>query len=275
MNIRLRTFQGAGIELKGVECSPEEPLGTVYLVHGLSGKWEDYSELIEPLAQKFRVCAYNQRGHSDSPGKFDIQAAADDLENVIGHDGKRPAGILAHSLDGLSVEVAKRFEDGEQLQGVYMLEPYLGLEFLNLPQRLGVRAARVLSVPLWPADKLFNMCQSLRRKLGFNNRDVVASYGSLVKVDSADSEGAQTPVGYMLADQDEILGTTNEKHYERCLQRLNELFPNGEDDSEAARSLNHCLNSTKNDFRPFMKQEGVDKKQIVEIISSFFERNFA
>src|SRR3990172_10175062 len=99
INFYQRKYAGSGIILNGAEAvsNVQEPLGTIYFVPGLSGTWGDYSPLILPLAKRFRVCTYDQRGHASSPGKFDVRACADDLEQIIAN-GSRPAGIIGHSI---------------------------------------------------------------------------------------------------------------------------------------------------------------------------------
>ena len=114
--------------------------------------------------------------------------------------------------------------------------------------------------------------------LGFNNRDVIHSYGSLADVKSSDSEGVKrTPVAYMLADKDSVLGTGNEKHCARVHERMWELFPEALNDSDYVIGLNHCLNYKG--LVPFLKDEDTTKAELkVDVlfgISAFFNQVFA
>ncbi len=278
-----RQYAGSGIMLNGAEAvsKVQEPLGTIYFVPGLSGTWSDYTPLLVPLAKRFRICTYDQRGHASSPGKFDVRACADDLEQIIAN-GSRPAGIIGHSIScKIAVDVAKRYEkNGNPIQGVYMIEPFLGVDFLNWPQQAVVYAIRGLSPALHFVDDAFNEFKRLRELNGFNNRDFLASYGSMARLDSSECAGLKAPIGYMLADNDSTLGTNSKKHFNKCIKRLNELFfgdriefPWYESDSYAAKELNHCLNRTG--FRPFLRNEkGKNKDVIIFAIQSFFYNIF-
>ncbi len=278
------TYEGNGITLKGAEFVPKKQnsLGTIYLIPGISAVWGDYTTLIVPLAKRFRVCTYNQRGHGNSPGRFDVRSAVDDLERIISKESS-PVGIIGHSISCKeAVDVAKRFEEnGKPLDGVYMIEPFLGIEFLNWPQKAMAHLAYGFTPALRFIDDAFNDLKKLRELNGLNNRDVLASYGALAREKSSDCAGLTTPVGFMLSDNDGTLGTNNKRHYADCIRRLNELFPDHTEltsdyagDSFWAKRLNHCLNFTG--FRPFLKKEiGKNKELIVFAIESFFYTAFS
>ena len=129
---------------------------------------------------------------------------------------------------------------------------------------------------MWPIDKLLNLLPSIRVPLGFNNRDVIHSYGSLADVKSSDSEGVEnTPVAYMLADRDGVLGTGSKKHYDRIHERMRELFPEVLDESDYVFDLNHCLNYKG--LVPFLKDEdgkAKTKAGVLFAISAFFDMAF-
>ncbi len=280
-----RTYEGRGIVLNGAEGVPkkQEPLGTIYFLPGISAIWSDYTPLIVPLAKRFRVCTYDQRGHGSSPGKFDVNSAADDLESIIAKDGTRPAGIIGHSIScKIAVDVAKRFEkDNQQLQGVYMVQPVLGSDFLNWPQRAVVHLLYGLTPALRFVDDVLNEFKNLRKLNGLNNRDFLAGYGSVARVDSAECTGLDTPISYMLANGDVTLGLSSKKHYFRCVSGLSRLFPSQtsvfpslDGDSSYVRGLNHCLN--RKGFVPFLKSEKhKNKDAVVFAIESFFYNAFS
>ncbi|MEM3154079.1 MAG: alpha/beta fold hydrolase [Candidatus Woesearchaeota archaeon] len=273
----LRTFEGKnGIPLHGVAFMPEvgtyfvevdgelvekayKPLGSLYFVHGISARWEDYASLLVPLSRSFNVYAYNQRGHGSSPGKFDVMAAADDLECIIEKEREGPIGILAHSLGCMAAVVAKRFEKkGKPLDGVFMMAPYLGMEFLRWPQRYAIRVLSHLRPALKIVDRLLNSMESWREKHGFHQRYVLDSFAELASVNAEDSRGMTMPVGYILTENDRVLGTHRQKHYFACMDLLRNLLPHGVNYTNTEIAfLNHCLNMdvVKPYLIPFLKVE--------------------
>lgn len=292
-------FEGRGIILKGARIEreveqyyegpgcvliPEEVKGAIYFVHGLSARWSDYRKLLHPLSSSFDVLAYDQRGHGSSPGVYSPKKAADDLEAILEREEVSPVGLLGHSIGcRTAVEVAKRFEaKGKPLNGVYLLQPYLGVDsFGNINKKL-FKAASVLYPFLSPVDLLLTMMPFVRRPLGLNQVFPLYTSGAVSRVNSSDCEGLRTPAGYMLADNDGLLGTSNQKHYFACMDRLRGLFswqkgfsgfPIPWDESNAAMGLNHCFNY-KGD-RPFLKDEvGKDANKIIGNISGFFSHVF-
>lgn len=275
--LAVRDYDGAGVKLPGIECAPSNPKGTLYFIYGISAKVADYGNLIEPLGRQFKVRAFEQRGHCYAPGKFDPKKMADDLESVIESDSG-PVGIIGHSLGcRAAVDAASRLEKkGTPVQGIYMLEPYLGMEFAGALPRFATSLAWFLSLPLWPVDKLFNEMESARQKLGFHNRDVIASFGKLAKVSVKDCGACTAPVSYVLTKNDEALGTASNKHYEACVRYMRELLPQSHDDTTPhIAQWNHCFNLNRNDFRPFFKPESEkESKQALGRIRAFFESIF-
>jgi pimeloyl-ACP methyl ester carboxylesterase len=290
----LRSFPGKGIELPGVELRPNSflpvrnhkavpnrPQGAIYFVHGISACWQDYLPLLEPLAENYRVFAYNQRGHADAPGSFDVEKAANDLEHMIVAEPKKNVGILGHSLGGLAALVAKRLENTETpVKGVFLIEPYLGMEFLHWPQRYAINMLRALAPVFKPVDYVLNALLCLRKRMGMHQRDVLASYAELSRVKCSDVEGMKTPVAFMLANRDEVLGTRNREHYSACVRRIKELFPQVKNYSGLVSGLNHCLNERLFDFVPFLKEDGsvqreANRYQIISYIDNFFDIAFS
>ncbi len=284
-DIYTRTYDGSGITLDGAEGVPkrQKPLGTIYFIPGLSAIWDDYLPLIMPLAKRFKVCTYDQRGHGSSPGKFDVSSAADDLENIISKDNTRPVGIIGHSVGAkIAVDVAKRFEKSNQpLQGVYFIQPVLGADFLGVLQRAVVHLLYGLTPAVRFVDDILNEFKRLRKFNGVNNRDFIAGYGSVARMDSAECAGMDTSVGYMLANGDVTLGLNSKRHYFRCVAGLSRLFPSQagvfqsfDSDSPYVRGLNHCLN--RKGFRPFLKNEKYKGRDaIVFAVESFFCEAFS
>lgn len=270
-----RLYEGKGIVLKGAEFYSKSvvPLGNVFFVPGLNARWDDYTPLLIPLAQRYHVHAYSQRGHGASPGKFDLEKTADDLESIIEREDVMPSGIIAHSLSAVTaLNVAKRFEEkGRALQGVYLIQPLLDMKCLNWLQQAVLHGIYGLNPALRFIDDFLNGLK-LREKLGFHVRDVIKNHASIVRMESY-KQNIETPVGYMLADNDYVLGTNSKRHYEKCIDRLNHLF-GFNDDSSAAQGLNHCLNFKKH--VPFLRVEkGKPKDVVIFLIKSFFYNAFS
>jgi pimeloyl-ACP methyl ester carboxylesterase len=281
-----KLFKGKDIMLKGHQLHSRIGVGTIYFVHGLSARWPDYKPLLEPLAETFDVRAYDQRGHGKSPGKYNYLRAADDLESIIEDEGRNLVGILGHSIGcRTAVDVAKRFESkGKPFAGIYLLEPCLGIDSFSSPKREQLQSLRKYAQLLLPVDFLLNMMPFVRKQLGFNQRYVIQTTGALAGIDSYDCSGiAKTPVGYMLAGKDSVLGTDDPQHFLYSMKRMRELF-SGEfksinggsalDDSGAVPELNHCFNYKGH--QPFMKDElDKDANIINHKIANFFYTVFA
>lgn len=76
----------------------------LFLIHGQSMQWEDYSRVLPDLAESYHVFAIDCHGHGESsqdPSKYTCAAMGKDfiwfIENVIG----RPAVISGHSSGGI------------------------------------------------------------------------------------------------------------------------------------------------------------------------------
>jgi pimeloyl-ACP methyl ester carboxylesterase len=292
------TFLGSnGVELSGRAFMPDAylkevdggfihtiPFGSIYFVHGLSGRWVDYKPLLLPLSDEFNVFAYDQRGHGMSRGVYSPQKAADDLETIVERDAGS-VGIVGHSIGcHTAVEVAKRFEaKGRPLKGIYLLEPCLGIDSFTPGKQKVFNILHALYALCAPFDALLTVLPFARHLLGLHQVLPLYTTASLSQISSRDCEGLQsTAVGYMLANNDGLLGTNNQDHYFACMARLRELFswrpgfrgvPIPYDNSDAAEGLNHCFNYKGQ--VPFLKDEK-DKKsaKIVEKIVNFFEGVF-
>lgn len=87
----------------------------VVLVHGLSGTAQAWAGVRAPLAQDFRVIAYDLRGAGRSeatPGPYSVPLLADDLQALIEQLDIGPAALVGHSLGGgVALLVAARRPD--------------------------------------------------------------------------------------------------------------------------------------------------------------------
>ena len=284
-------FEGDRISLNGVLYHPELkssgkfheiPNAHIYFVHGLSGRWVDYKSLLIPLSEKYNVLAYDQRGHGSSPGIYTPERAASDLEKIIECEEGNLVGLVGHSVGCRTVvEVAKRFEDkGKPLNGVYLLQPCLGADYFGAFRKNLFKTASTLYPLLSPLDLFLTAVPFVRRALGMHQVFPLYTVGAISKSKSEDINRMRTPAGYILADKDPLLGTTDYKHYLYLLRILDDLFPVNKflvsgkiepwNESFAAIGLNHCFNYGGQ--TPFLKDEPNKKSNlIVDCVSTFFD----
>jgi len=80
----------------------------VVLLHGATFRSEDWENVFPRLATRYRVIAYDARGHGKSAraASYAIDAFADDLLRIIDGLAGGPAIVLGHSLGGATALVA-------------------------------------------------------------------------------------------------------------------------------------------------------------------------
>lgn len=74
---------------------------TIVLIHGLDSAKETFTPVLERLALKYRVVAYDQRGHgqtADRGADFSSEVLAGDLKALLDHLGIGKVTLLGHSL---------------------------------------------------------------------------------------------------------------------------------------------------------------------------------
>jgi pimeloyl-ACP methyl ester carboxylesterase len=82
------------------------------LVHGFTGAKEDFTEWLDPLAERgWHAIAFDQRGHGAShkpedEGSYSFDAYAADLLAVLDAMGWASATVLGHSMGGMVVQTA-------------------------------------------------------------------------------------------------------------------------------------------------------------------------
>ena len=86
--------------------TPGEP--PIVLLHGATFRAEDWENIFPRLATRYRVIAYDARGHGKSgrAESYGIAALADDLLRVIETVAGQPAIVVGHSLGGATALVA-------------------------------------------------------------------------------------------------------------------------------------------------------------------------
>jgi pimeloyl-ACP methyl ester carboxylesterase len=86
--------------------APGEP--PIVLLHGATFRAEDWENIFPRLATRYRVIAYDARGHGKSgrAASYAIDALADDLLRVIDTVAGGPAIVIGHSLGAATALVA-------------------------------------------------------------------------------------------------------------------------------------------------------------------------
>lgn len=134
--------EGAAIHY--VEAGQGEPL---VLVHGSWDEHVAWGQVVPPLAESFRVLAYDRRGHGRSSGGGPVDADVDDLAALIEHAGA-PAHVAANSFGSIiALRLATRRP--EMLRSLALHEPpLLGLLGPDHPavQEAGARIGVVLEL---------------------------------------------------------------------------------------------------------------------------------
>jgi len=74
----------------------------VLLLHGRSANAMDWQRLAARLADRYRVVAFDQRGHglSDRPGRYTHRLLTGDVEGVVEAIGLRAFALIGHSMGG-------------------------------------------------------------------------------------------------------------------------------------------------------------------------------
>jgi pimeloyl-ACP methyl ester carboxylesterase len=80
----------------------------IVLLHGATFRSEDWENIFPRLATRYRVIAYDARGHGKSGrgATYAIGEFADDLLRIIDTVAGRPAIVIGHSLGGATALVA-------------------------------------------------------------------------------------------------------------------------------------------------------------------------
>lgn len=152
------TFSGFdGTRLFFRWARPEQPRGTVVVVHGLAEHSGRYGALADAVvAGGFGYYGYDLRGHGQSEGRRgDVRRFSDyvaDLELFLGEAGRRegnlPLFLLGHSLGGI-VAVLCALDQPSGLAGLIASSSVFRLR--APPSRVALIGARLLS---WIAPRL-------------------------------------------------------------------------------------------------------------------------
>jgi pimeloyl-ACP methyl ester carboxylesterase len=113
-----------GVELYYELSGSGEPL---VLVHGSWGDHHNWDPVVSPLAESFRVLAYDRRGHSASErpaGQGSVFEDADDLSGLIDELGLAPAHVAGNSF-GAAIVLRAATRRPEVFRSLIVHEPPL------------------------------------------------------------------------------------------------------------------------------------------------------
>jgi len=118
------------------------------LVHGFTGAKEDFTDFLDPLAERgWHVVAPDQRGHGDSDqpddeAAYTFDAFADDLFGLLDALGWERCVALGHSMGGMVVQTAI-LRTPERFDGLVLMDTsHRGLRADPELVELGVALAR-------------------------------------------------------------------------------------------------------------------------------------
>ncbi len=99
----------------------------VLLLHGSTMRSEDWDNIFPRLATRYRVVAYDARGHGRSgrSASYDLGGFVADARRVVNEVLVRPAIVVGHSLGG-AVALVLAAEAPELVRGVVLEDPLLG-----------------------------------------------------------------------------------------------------------------------------------------------------
>jgi pimeloyl-ACP methyl ester carboxylesterase len=94
-------------------------------VHGMTSSRKAWTRLADAFAGRFRVCAYDQRGHGDSAattGPMTLERGVADMREVEANIGGDIAALVGHSWGGAIVILAGR---ASRAKSVVAIDPVL------------------------------------------------------------------------------------------------------------------------------------------------------
>jgi pimeloyl-ACP methyl ester carboxylesterase len=114
---KLSYYDSAG----GMEGEPP-----ILLIHAALYRSEDWENIFPRLATRYRVIAYDQRGHgrSDRASSYELRGFADDALRVLREVVKTPAVVIGHSLGAVAALVAAA-EAPELVRALVLEDPPL------------------------------------------------------------------------------------------------------------------------------------------------------
>ncbi len=100
----------------------------IVLVHGVTLRSEDWENVFPRLATRYRVIAYDARGHGKSgrAASYALDDLASDLLRVLGDVAAAPAIVIGHSVGGATALVAAAREPA-RVKALVLEDPWLAL----------------------------------------------------------------------------------------------------------------------------------------------------
>jgi len=100
----------------------------IVLLHGVTLRSEDWENVFPRLATRYRVIAYDARGHGKSgrAASYALDDLVSDLVRVLGEIAKAPAILIGHSVGGATALVAAAREPS-LVKGLVLEDPWLSL----------------------------------------------------------------------------------------------------------------------------------------------------
>lgn len=250
-------LEGAlGNKLFSKEFGSKSSNNKVIVVPDFGAGLSSYEYFASLLSKYFDVLLYDLAGQGKSEGSFSLDGAVSDLEKIVSSQSV-PVALCAHSFGArIAAQLAKKIEPAEDsLRGIYMIQPCIGRESFGL-QKSG---NGTLS---W-----------MVKKLSGRKSPLIVQTSEL---SAADCVLEKTPVGYMVANKDEVLLIDDELI--SSLKLYHSVFKcrfvgMDWDDSVEVKGLNHWLNLS-NGGSLLKEEAGKNPSAIVERISYFFSRVF-
>jgi len=113
----------------------------VVLLHGLGVERSIWDALLEPLAEDYHVCAFDQRGHGESSPADVPYARHDDVVGVLDRLGIAGAWLIGSSMGG-EVALDTALAHPARVAGLVLLDPSLGGYTWSAAWRDSIRGIR-------------------------------------------------------------------------------------------------------------------------------------
>jgi pimeloyl-ACP methyl ester carboxylesterase len=110
---------------EGTSARGEPP---IVLLHGATLRSEDWENIFPRLATRYRVIAYDARGHGKSgrAASYSLDDLVGDLVRVLREVAKAPAILIGHSIGGATALVTAAREPA-LVRGLVLEDPWLSL----------------------------------------------------------------------------------------------------------------------------------------------------
>ena len=241
--------------------SPPRSDYTIIWSNGICTTYNDYLLLLEPLAEKAKVVAYNYRDQKKR--RFNPYKAVEDLDDLIKQQDS-PVFLAGHCT-GAAISISARSD----VQGRILICPYLGKDHLSSIPRWMMQIGKHL--PLCYMDRLIQYL-GLTDYIGVKNEKPLQDVWAMRNFQPKFS---QSQAMWMVSSHDEILGTLfSIKHYARMKSYLKAQYPSGQDKSRLIKGLTHSLNTIPGQLIPALAScPDRRRKRIVDALLTFCKKS--